>query len=65
MAFSTFVHDVPSPDTLGSPVVPSCSSDPDSLTPTHTHLWFRDRFAAVGGADVVPAPADADSSLPL
>ena len=36
-----------------------------SPMPIHTHLWFRDRFAAVGGADMVPAPADADPSLPL
>ena len=36
-----------------------------SPIPIHTHLWSRDRFAAVGGADVVPAPADADPSLPL
>lgn len=64
MAFSTFVHDVPSPDTLGSQVVPSCPSDPGSLTPIHSHLWSRDRFAAVGGGDMVPAPADADPSLP-
>ena len=35
-----------------------------SPIPIHTHLWSRDRFAAVGGADVVPAPADADPSLP-
>ena len=36
-----------------------------SVTPIHIHLWLRDRFAAVGGADMVPAPADADPSLPL
>ena len=38
---------------------------PVSLMPIHTHLWSRDRLAAVGGADVVPALVDADPSLPL
>ena len=38
---------------------------PVSPMPIHTHLWSRERFAAVGGADMVLALVDADPSLPL
>ncbi|TKC33327.1 hypothetical protein EI555_004714, partial [Monodon monoceros] len=36
---------------LGRSVVPSRPSDPVSPTHTHTHLWPREWFARVGGAD--------------
>ena len=50
-------------DNLGSSyIVPSHLSDP--VSPTHTHLWPREWFSPVGGADVVPVPGDADPSLP-
>ena len=56
---------IPPSDNLGSSyAVPSHSSDPVSPTPTHIHLWSREWYFPVGGADVVPVRGDADPSLP-
>ena len=56
--------DLPMMRLLLTPLVPPKLA-PLSPVPIHIHPWFRDRFAAVGGAKMVPAPADADPSLPL